>query len=142
VKHASRAAKTPGQRPHHICVGDHMTWNWPAYEIAPAPSDTVLSRRPFRSCAAGLEAQVGVRFSELTSGAEEAADRLLGPPAPSLKGRIEALRIPQCRKPIGLRACGRVLVRRCGRPRAVMARCRSQELSTFPGVENVALAPS
>jgi hypothetical protein len=36
----------------------------------------------------------------------------------------------------------RVLVRRCGRPRAVTARCRSLELSTFPGVENVALAPS
>ena len=46
------------------------------------------------------------------------------------------------RKRIGLRACGRVLVRRCGRPRAVTARCRSLELSTFPGVENVALAPS
>jgi hypothetical protein len=48
-------------------VGDHMTWNSPAYEIAPAPSDTVPTRRPFRSCAAGLEAQVGVRFRELTS---------------------------------------------------------------------------
>jgi site-specific recombinase XerD len=41
-----------------------------------------------------------------------------------------------------MRACGRVLVRRCGRPRAVTARSRSLELSTFPGVENVALAPS
>ena len=39
-------------------------------------------------------------------------------------------------------ACVRVLVRRCGRPRAVTARSRSLELSTFPGVENVALAPS
>ncbi len=46
------------------------------------------------------------------------------------------------RKGIDLGACGRVLVRRCGRPRAVTARCRSLELSTFPGVENVALAPS
>jgi hypothetical protein len=37
---------------------------------------------------------------------------------------------------------GRVLVRRCGRHRAVTARCRSLELSTFPDVENVAVAPS
>jgi hypothetical protein len=35
-----------------------------------------------------------------------------------------------------------VLVRRCGRPRALTARCRSLAPSTFPGVENVALAPS
>ena len=40
-------------------------------------------------------------------------------------------------------ACVRVvLVRRCGSPRAVTARCTSLELGTFPGVENVALAPS
>jgi hypothetical protein len=40
--------------------------------------------------------------------------------------------------------CGRVLVRRCGAPQGVTAtaRCRSLELSTFLGVENVALAPS
>lgn len=41
-----------------------------------------------------------------------------------------------------VRARGRVLVRWCGHPRAVTARCRCLELSTFPGVENVALAPS
>lgn len=35
-----------------------------------------------------------------------------------------------------------VLVRRCGHRRVVTARCKSLELSTFPGVENVALAPS
>jgi hypothetical protein len=38
------------------------------------------------------------------------------------------------------RACG-FSFGRCGRPRAVTA-SRSLELSTFPGVENVALAPS
>lgn len=35
------------------------------------------------------------------------------------------------RKRIGLRACGRVLVRRCGRPRAVKARSRSQNSARF-----------
>ena len=72
---------------------------------------------------------------------------------PSATSRVRVLSAPSQPGPdryfmalyhqrIGLRACGRVLVRRCGRPRAVTARCRSLELSTFPGVENVALAPS
>jgi hypothetical protein len=61
-------------------VGDHMTWNSPAYEIAPAPSDTVPTRRPFRSCAAGLEAQVGVRFRELTSRSVTVSDIECAPP--------------------------------------------------------------
>jgi hypothetical protein len=36
--------------------------------------------------------------------AEEAADRLLGQPASSWQGRIQAFRIRQCRKPTGKRA--------------------------------------
>jgi hypothetical protein len=62
-----QSGENPGQRPHYICVGDHMTWNWPAYQIAPAPSDTVLSRRTFPFVRGWARGSGRRRFSELTS---------------------------------------------------------------------------